>query len=174
MPTPDRTSLDAIVTAGRDILESNGPAGLTMQAVAVRVGVKAPSLYKRVKDRNALLRLVADATVDDLAARLTGSGGLPELARTFRAFARERPEAFRVMFSGDASPDALARVSAPVLRLAGELVGEHDALSAARLITAWASGFITMELAGAFQLGGSIDEAFEFGLERLARALSTS
>ena len=30
MPTPERTSLAAIVDAGRDILETAGPAGLTM------------------------------------------------------------------------------------------------------------------------------------------------
>ena len=38
MPTPDRTSLDEIVDAARDILEHDGLAGLTMQAVAQRVG----------------------------------------------------------------------------------------------------------------------------------------
>ena len=44
MPTPERTSLDAIIRAGCDLLEADGVEGLTMQAVAVRVGVRAPSL----------------------------------------------------------------------------------------------------------------------------------
>ena len=39
MPTPDRTSLDAILLAARELLEADGPAGLTMAAVAARVGV---------------------------------------------------------------------------------------------------------------------------------------
>ena len=42
MPTPDRTSLSEIVEAGRDLLEEAGPAGVTMQNVAARVGVRAP------------------------------------------------------------------------------------------------------------------------------------
>lgn len=75
MPTPERTSLAAIVTAGRDLLEQGGPATVSMQAVAERVGVKAPSLYKRVRDRDALLQLIAEATVDDLGARLAASDG---------------------------------------------------------------------------------------------------
>lgn len=79
MPTPDRTSLDAIVQAGRDILESAGVSGLTMQAVAERVGVRAPSLYKRVRNRDELVRLVVEATVRDLGERLeeVGSSAAP-------------------------------------------------------------------------------------------------
>jgi hypothetical protein len=53
-----------------------------------------------------------------------------------------------------------------------QLVGEEAALEAARLLTAWATGFIQMELAGAFRLGGDVDRAFEYGLVRLRRALT--
>ena len=66
MPTPDRTSLDAILLAARELLETDGPAGLTMAAVAARVGVRAPSLYKRVENREALLRSVAEATLTEV------------------------------------------------------------------------------------------------------------
>ena len=69
MPTPDRTSLQDIVGAGRDLVETGGAAKLTMQAVAERVGVRAPSLYKRVRDRDALLVLVASATSTRSASR---------------------------------------------------------------------------------------------------------
>ena len=46
-----------------------------MQAIAERVGVRAPSLYKRVRDRDALLRLIAEATIDELGDRLAASEG---------------------------------------------------------------------------------------------------
>ncbi|WP_433133439.1 TetR-like C-terminal domain-containing protein [Micromonospora sp. CA-240977] len=59
-----------------------------------------------------------------------------------------------------------------VLRVAGNLAGEAHALDAARTLTAWANGFISMELAGAFKLGGDIDKAYEFGIARLADALA--
>jgi hypothetical protein len=42
------------------------------------------------------------------------------------------------------------------------------------MITAWANGFISMELAGAFNLGGDIELAYEFGIARLADALTRS
>ncbi|WP_129336405.1 TetR/AcrR family transcriptional regulator [Cellulomonas endophytica] len=174
MPTPERTSLDAIVAAGRDLLEHEGPAGLTMQAVASRVGVKAPSLYKRVRDRDALLELVVVATVDDLTARLVAAPAtLEAVARGFRAFAQERPAGFRLAMSAGADPDALARAAGPVLRATEALVGPDDALAAARLVTAWVTGFLTMELAGAFRLGGSVEEAFDYGLAHLVAGLSS-
>lgn len=173
MPTPDHTSLDAIVAAGRDLLEAGGPDGLTMRAVADRVGVRAPSLYKRMRDKAALRRLVADATADDLAARFEDVSGFPAQIRAFRNFAHERPEGFRLLFfSGAASQEAIERASSPVLGLADALSGQEHALEAARLVTAWATGFVSMELAGAFHLGGDLDKAFEFGIERISRALS--
>lgn len=168
MPAPDRTSLTAIVDAGCELLELGGPAKVTMQAVADRVGVRAPSLYKRVRDRDALLQLVAEATVGALGDRLAASdGSLPGLARAYRAFAQENPEGFRLMYSISGSEDALRRASEPVLRAARAAVGEERALEEARLLTAWATGFVNMELSGAFRLGGDVDVAFEYGLARL-------
>ncbi|WP_047524629.1 TetR/AcrR family transcriptional regulator [Microbacterium sp. ZOR0019] len=168
MPTPGRTSIAEIVAAGREILEIAGPAGLTMQAVAARVGVRAPSLYKRIRDRDALHTAVAVSTIDALTARLEDEGDdLAGLAHVYRSFAKENPEGFRLMFTIAAPQDALARSAAPVIRASSALVGEDDALDAARLFTAWATGFLQMELAGAFRLGGDVDRAFEYGLTRL-------
>lgn len=188
MPTPDRTSLDEIVAAARHILEADGLAGLTMQAVANRVAVRAPSLYKRVKSRDILIGLVAESAVAELGARLEAvqvtdaadsRSTLIALAREFRRFAHENSAAYHLIFA--MGPEAtrppvelLARASDPVLRIAAELAGEEHGLAAARTITAWAHGFVSMELAGAFQLGGSIDDAFEFGITSLAEALAAS
>jgi AcrR family transcriptional regulator len=186
MPTPDRTSVEEIIRAGRDILESEGLARLTMQAVADRVGVRAPSLYKRVSGRDDLIRLIAEATVRDLGERLravvAGSDAgqdLGQLARAFRAFARERPAGYHLIFAPwpegtRPDPGALTGAVAPVLHVATQLAGPESALEAARMITAWANGFVSMELAGAFNLGGDIDRAYEFGIAHLAVALGAA
>jgi AcrR family transcriptional regulator len=184
MPTPDRTSLEEIVRAGREILESDGPGGLTMQAVADRVGVRPPSLYKRVRSRDHLIGIIAEATVRDLGDRLHAvapgtdpRADLGRLAREFRAFAHQRPTGFHLVFAPGpkATRPSLASLNhavAPLLKVVTQLAGPAHALAGARLITAWANGFVSMELAGAFNLGGSIDEAYEFGIARLTDALS--
>lgn len=63
------------------------------------------------------------------------------------------------------SREAFVASSATVLRVSGELAGEAHVLDVARTYTAWINGFVSMELAGAFRLGGEVDQAFEFGIE---------
>lgn len=186
MPTPDRTSVEEIVQAGRDILESDGLARLTMQAVAERVGVRPPSLYKRVRNRDDLVGLITQATVRDLGERLAsvdaregGHADLAAMTTAIRAFAHERPAGFALVFAARADPAkpdfaTLAKAVAPVLRLATTLAGEKYALEAARMITAWVYGFVSMELAGVFNLGGDVEAAYEFGVARLVDALARS
>lgn len=179
MPTPDRTSLDAIVIAACTLLEDEGPAGLTMNAVAEKVGVRAPSLYKRVQSRDHLIQLVAEATLTALAGRLDASSTVVDALNELRAFGHEHPAAFQlVMTPGVGMPTARvefgAAASASVLRFARELAGPDRALDAARTLTAWAAGFICMELNGIFRLGGSIDQAWEFGAVHVVEAMTVS
>jgi AcrR family transcriptional regulator len=184
MPTPARTSVAAIVQAGRAILEADGVDGLTMQRVARAVGVRPPSLYKRVRDRAELVRLIAGdvaheltVTLDEAAASGNPRDDLRGLAHAFRAFARTHPEGYRLLFArlpdgSGLDPELNARASAALLRTAAALAGPDHALEAARTVVAWATGFISMELADAFRLGGDVDRAYAFGIERLADAIA--
>lgn len=189
VPTPDRTSVAAIVAAAGDLLESDGLPAVTMAAVAARVGVRAPSLYKRLRNREELISLLADAALGDLRTRLALAGGaagpearvadprarLDALAGALRDFARSRPASYRLIFApGDLQLDRtlVETASAPLFDVVAELAGREHALDAARTVTAWATGFIAMELNGAFQLGGGLDEAFAYGVRRLAEAIA--
>jgi AcrR family transcriptional regulator len=183
-PARARTSLDEIVAAGRELLETGGPDALTMQAVAQRVGVKAPSLYKRLPSREALVAAIVSETLEDLVRDLTPLGrhpdplvGLRAVATSYRAFALTHPRTYELLFQVLASdsrptPELNERVTAPLMALTTRLVGAERALEAARLVTAFAHGFISMELAGAFRLGGDVDEAFGFGVDALIHGLA--
>lgn len=85
MPAPERTTTAAIVAAGRAIVEAHGVDALTMQAVADRVGVRAPSLYKRVSGRDALLAAVVAAALDDLVEAIVAASDTAAPRRTSAA-----------------------------------------------------------------------------------------
>lgn len=184
MPAVRRTSRELIIKAARDILERDGFDGLTMQAVAAAVGVRAPSLYKHVVDRGDLVRsTLTDLVVelgDDLAAvtARTPRQQVRALADAFRAFGHAHPVGFRLLFAPmpdawRADPAANAQAAVPVLEVAERLVGAPHALDAARTLTATTFGFVAMELAGAFRLGGSVEGAWTYLVDTLVTALAS-
>jgi AcrR family transcriptional regulator len=183
MPARAVTSTAAIVAAARALLERDGLEGLTMHAVATAVGVRAPSLYKRVRDRGELIQLVGNATAQDLLDRLarvrTGDPVRDILlfAAETRSFAGDNPAAYGLLFARlpetwRVDPDDNARAAEPILEAVTARVGPEEALDAARLVVAWVHGFVSMELAGSFRLGGDVDAAFAYGLQRLTMALA--
>jgi AcrR family transcriptional regulator len=184
MPAPAQTSVAAIVAAGRRLLEERGVDALTMHDVAIAVGVRAPSLYKRVSSRSDLLRLIVEDVADELVAVIDAAAGSAEpavglraMVTAYRAFARSNPAAYALMYAPQAPPGGTergVRTSATLLRVTAELAGPRDALPAARTIVAWANGFIAMELAGSFRLGGDIEQAWNFGLDRILAAIGPS
>jgi len=184
-PAPARTSTDAVVAAARRILESGGPTSVTMRSVAAAVGVRGPSLYKRVPDRAALLRAIAESVIDDLGKAMSHATesddprtDLRAAAVAYRAFVLRNPNGYRLLFTdlGDASPDAsaLAALGEPVVNAMTRLAGPSDALEGARTYVAWAHGFVSMELAGAFRLGGDLEAAYAFGIDAILDGVSES
>ena len=123
---------------------------------------------KRDLERNLRLR-AGNSVCPDCA--------LDSLAHDLRAFAHERPHGYQLIFGplppgGRPDREVLARASAPVLDAVRQLAGEEHALEAARTVTAWANGFLCMELAGAFRLGGDLDRAYAWGISTLVAAIA--
>ena len=155
-----------------------------MLAVAERVGVRAPSLYKWFPNRAALLAAIAAQAFDDLGRQLEPLGrdtdagaSLRAVAAAYRAFARANPGTYGLLFmdlppGSRPPPDHNARAAAPLVALTERLVGHERALEAARLLAAFAHGFVSMELAGAFRLGGDVDAAYRYGMDILVEALT--
>ncbi len=156
-----------------------------MATVAARVGVRPPSLYKHVRDRAALLDAVATDAAEELGRVLThaaaGAGADPgarviALAHAYRAFAHRTPRAASILFADlgpgtGASVEVAAAAAGPVVDAAGGLVGTAGALSAARVVTSFVHGFTSMEAAGAFRLGGNVNDAFNLGVDTLVAGL---
>jgi len=187
-PARARTSQAAIIAAARDLLEEGGLDAVSMAGVAARVGIRPSSLYKHVDDRNDLLAAVATDVALDLARSVATAAEragadpparLRALAAAYRTFALATPRAAALLFAGVSpgaapSPESQAEAARPVLETTRAIVGEARSLPAARVVTAFAYGFTSMEAAGAFRFGGDIDEAYRLGVEVLLAGLEAS
>ena len=184
-PARARTSRPAIIAAARDLLEDGGLEAVSMAGVAELVGVRPPSLYKHFGDRGGLLAAVATDVALDLGRTMTEaverSGADPAarlhgLAAAYRSFALTTPRAAALLFAGVApdivpTPESQVEAARPVLEVAEAIVGPARALPVARVLTAFAHGFTSMEAAGAFRFGGDVQEAYGLGISLLLAGL---
>jgi AcrR family transcriptional regulator len=165
-PEPLSPRARQIVEAARELLEAEGPAALSMRRIADRLGIKAPSLYKHLPDKQALeAALISDASAE-LADAFEGRT-LDELAAAYRAFARARPHLYRLMTDRPLPRDRLTpgveeRAAAPILAAVG---GDEDR---ARAVWAFAHGMTILELNDRFPPGADVDAAWRTGIAALA------
>ncbi|MGC7097380.1 TetR/AcrR family transcriptional regulator [Amycolatopsis lurida] len=158
---PDR--IGQIVEAARALIEEGGSQALTMRAIADRLGIRAPSLYKHFPDKLAVEAGVIAIAMDDLAAELAKAKSLAELAAAYRAYALEHPHLYRLMNSGPLPRHLLPagvedRAAFPLVRVAG------NDKNLARAIWAFAHGMVILELDGRFPPGADLAGAWRTGL----------
>ncbi|MBP2330910.1 AcrR family transcriptional regulator [Kibdelosporangium banguiense] len=152
-----------IIEAARTLIEEGGSQSLTMRAVADRLGIRAPSLYKHFPDKLAVEAGVIAIAMDEVAVALATASSLSELATAYRAYAIEHPHIYRLMNSGPLPRHLLPagvedRAALPLVRAAG---GDENV---ARAIWAFAHGMVILELDGRFPPGADLDAAWRTGL----------
>jgi AcrR family transcriptional regulator len=153
-----------IVAAARELLEAEGPEGLSMRRVADRVGIRAPSIYKHLPDKQALEAALISAGFEEWAARFEAAAQTPEaLGRAYRAYALAHPHLYRLMTERPLPRERLVpgveeRAARPIIEAAG---GDPDA---ARALWAFAHGMAILELNGRFPPGADLDAAWEHGI----------
>jgi AcrR family transcriptional regulator len=156
-----------IVAAARELLEREGPAGLSMRRVAERLGIRAPSLYKHVRDKGELEAALISEGFAEAAERLEATDSLAALGAAYRAFALAHPHLYRLMFEGPLPRERLVpgveqRAAAPVIAAVG---GDGDR---ARAVFAFAHGMVILELDDRFPPGADLAAAWARGLSAFA------
>ena len=183
MTTRRRLNSDTVVDAATAVVETDGPAALTLSRVARELGVKPPSLYNHVDGLESLRRNVALRAVDDLGQRLgsaamgrSGRAALRAIADEFRSFASSHPGLYEM--SAQARPDdavyaaASMRPVEPVLAILRSYdLDDTQAIHAARTLRAALHGFVSLERVGGFGLDIDVDESFTWLVDHLADVL---
>jgi AcrR family transcriptional regulator len=173
-----------VVEEAARLADEVGLDRLTLAAVAQRLGVALPSLYKHIRGLDALVQQLACVSTAQLAGLLAdaaagraGVDALRSLADAYRSYAREHPgrsaAAQRVPDPADpahvAAGERVLGVIYAVLRSYGL---EGDALvDATRGLRAALHGFATLELGGGFGLPRDIDRSYAQLVTALDHAL---
>jgi AcrR family transcriptional regulator len=172
-----------VVEEGARIADEVGLSSLTLAALAERLGVRQPSLYKHVAGTDGLRRSIAIRAKIELAAVLRGAtvgrargDAVVSMARAYRDWAKEHPGRYaaaqRAPVPGDGD-DELASAEAVQVAfdvMAGYNLRDDDAVDAIRGLRAALHGFVSLEAAGGFGLPVDIDRSFERLVAGLARA----
>jgi AcrR family transcriptional regulator len=166
-----------LATAAREVLETEGAEGFTMRAVADRIGIRAPSLYKHFPDKEALQTAVIATGFEDFAASQERAaaraisedraGRLGALAKAYRAFARRHPHLYRLMTEEPLRRDLLpSGLEDRAARPLWEAVGRDQ--DRARAAWAFAHGMTIIELNDRFPAGADLAGAWAAGIGALA------
>ncbi|BDZ44693.1 TetR-like C-terminal domain-containing protein [Naasia aerilata] len=156
------------------LVDEVGADRLTLAALAARLGVALPSLYKHVDSLADLRRRIAIEATAELGDRLTeavagrsGRAALEALAAAYRDYARERPGAYALTqippHAGDERHRAVAERATGVVfaALRGYGLGGDDAVDATRALRAMLHGFVLLEQNGGFGMPRRIDASFD-------------
>jgi AcrR family transcriptional regulator len=160
---------------------------LTLAAVAERLGVRLPSLYKHVEGLEAVRTAVAARSKDELAAVLAssavgraGADALRSMSVAYRTWALAHPGRYAGTVRAPAAGaehevDAAARATEVVFGVlrAYELEGD-DLVDATRALRATLHGFVAIELAGGFGLPTDVDRSFERAVDGLVAVIEHS
>jgi AcrR family transcriptional regulator len=152
-----------IVATARELLEAEGPEALSMRRIADRIGIKAPSLYKHLPDKQALEAALISSGFDEMAQAANRAADLAAVAEQYRRYAGAHPHLYRLMTTGPLARDRLEpgvedRAAAVVVAAVG---GDEDR---ARAAWAFAHGMTILELDDRFPPGVDLDAAWAAGI----------
>src|SRR3954463_16516593 len=141
-----------VITAARELAESDGWAAVTMRRLAGELGVTQPVIYSVFAGREALIDAVAVDGFSDLAAALGAVDASPMARmRAYLDFAAANPRVYEAMFSLPSELHFSAEDTPEPLRLA--FAAFHEAFPNAdgtRAEVAWAAvhGLATLQAGG--------------------------
>lgn len=181
-----------ILEAAVGVLEEKSPAGLTLRAIAERMGWSPAALYRYFPSKDALLAALRAEGFKRFAADLEEVGAVEADAselvrrgiRAYLGFARSQPALFRLMYQLDQEADpSPAYVQEARQRTFDIALGVGHAAADAGLIEGggntaihviWAAahGLASFSLAHQLDLGSSYQEIVEPLTERIAARIA--
>lgn len=177
---------ERVVDEAERIADEIGLSRLTLSALADRLGVRQPSLYKHVHGMEGLQRSIAVRAKVELGEVLARSSvgrargdAIKAMSDAYRRWAKEHPGRYvaslRAPTPGDLEDEtassAVVRVVTDVL--AGYNLIDEDAIDATRALRSALHGFVALETGGGFGLPVDIDRSFDRLVDGILTAIAS-
>jgi AcrR family transcriptional regulator len=177
-------SREVVVAEAAQVADEVGYDRLTLAAVAERLGVAVPSLYKHVDGIGELRRHLTVLALRELGVVLGSAvvrgadadDGLRAMAEAYRGYAHAHPGRYPATLRAvdphdhDADEASRALLQTVFSVLAHYGLSGDDAIDATRALRSALHGFVALEAMGGFGLPRDIDRSFA----RLVQILDTA
>jgi AcrR family transcriptional regulator len=174
MPYPAQVTPENIIQKAAEMIEQDGVEQLSLAKLASALSVKAPSLYRHVSNKDALLQAVNLQTLQRLFAEFeaalasVGEDAAEQLTavlHTYRTFAHNNPHCYRLALANpiDAQrPDeaVLEQMILPLQAIVAAITGQAQSLAALRGVLALVHGFVMLEINNVLRRGGNLTADF--------------
>jgi AcrR family transcriptional regulator len=96
-PHADLKLEERILNAGQKLWRSRGERGLTLRAVAREAGTTTPTVYKRFRNKQAILNTLALRIRAQLNECIFAADSIEDVCRRYVAFAEEHPHEYQLL-----------------------------------------------------------------------------
>jgi len=164
-----------IVDAALELLDRDGLAGVTTRKLAEKLGIKSPSLYWHIRDREQLMDLLADRIVADAHWPPASAGWRKQIDTLMREYLRcllAHRDAARVAAGRPPTgPNRLRGAETLVSSLLAAGLSERESIDAGLVLTTYVVGFALEQQAAAESSAAESppDEGFRKAYPTLAR-----
>jgi AcrR family transcriptional regulator len=175
-----------VIEEAERIADEIGLSSLTLAALAQRLGVRQPSLYKHISGMEGLRRSIAIRAKNELAGVLGRAAvgrargdAIASMSHAYRTWALEHPGRYaatqRAPAPGDVDDE---RATSGVVQIAFDVMAgydlrDDDAVDAIRALRAGLHGFVTLEAGQGFGMPVDVDRSFDRLVAGLATAFTT-
>lgn len=179
-------STDEVVAAGAQLADEIGFAAVTLAALADRLGVKAPSLYKHVDSLADVQHRIATLAMNEFGDSLrdalqgkAGSDALIAMFSTLRSYVERHPGRYSATtgapFYDETDPLYIAGlrvINSIGAVLSGYGIAPDETDHAIRTLRCIIHGFATLQAANAFQWSNDPDESYAWMIRFVDAGLS--
>jgi AcrR family transcriptional regulator len=172
-----------VIEEAERIVDEVGLSSLTLAALARRLKVRQPSLYKHISGMEGVQRSIALRAKRELAAVLGRAAvgrargdAIVSMSHAYRAWALKHPGRYaatqRAPIAGDVEDE---QATATVVQVAFDVMAgyelhDNDAVDAIRALRSALHGFVTLETGNGFGMPVDVDRSFD----RLVAGLATA